>query len=414
MNTKRYLSIFLLLFSCFMAFGQDEEFKPYPNGLIYPEATIKHLRQVSDSLNLKYMSCDLDRQYMSFPQGLGNFVSLSGEEVKEAVAFLQRQPDLESFRKNFPEAKIGEQGLYYQQSYCNYKGDSVILFSEFEIENSYGGSLRFDSKTKFPSTTGKGIWIFDQNPEGTELEGIYLPEGLKTVAIPEKYARMIQYVDCMVDTATVVYLEHDEEEGAEFWRNDLSGFSQTELSEILEKMRKTRVYGYCSMDTRPREHARQIARVAAECKDYKVFIRAHLDILNDRFERMTDGSYAWERRQTYLKELEQIDVNTIELLLGMSLRASNTSGNHYNGSIGRMGRAIAEAEQLPALEKQILGMMQDPELDLFNRMVMHNLFLSYLYHDEDEARLASNKLRYKAACKSFPDFLQKQIAMAEY
>ena len=84
-------------------------------------------------------------------------------------------------------------------------------------------------------------------------------------------------------------------------------------------MRETRVVGSCSMDSSPREHAINIAMLSAETTDWSVFLRAHLDIMNDRFDRVSDGSYAWKDRNTYIKELEQLDINVSDLIFGKSL-----------------------------------------------------------------------------------------------
>jgi len=44
------------------------------------------------------------------------------------------------------------------------------------------------------------------------------------------------------------------------------------------------------MDESPRTHARAIALLAAETNNWDILLRAHIDIMNDRFERRSDGS----------------------------------------------------------------------------------------------------------------------------
>jgi hypothetical protein len=78
--------------------------------------------------------------------------------------------------------------------------------------------------------------------------------------------------------------------------------------------------------------------LAAETAEWPVFLRAHLDIMNDHFERFTDGSYAWGGRKTYLKEIEDLNIDVPDLLLGTSLRIVDPSENHYFGYSGRLGR----------------------------------------------------------------------------
>ncbi len=49
------------------------------------------------------------------------------------------------------------------------------------------------------------------------------------------------------------------------------------------------------------------------------------------FDRMSDGSYAYAGRKTYLKELEELNLDVVDLILGLSLRAENMAEKHYVG-----------------------------------------------------------------------------------
>lgn len=185
---------------------------------------------------------------------------------------------------------------------------------------------------------------------------------------------------------------------------DYTGLYYSKHVALLMKRNK-HVVGQCSMDQSPRIHAMNIAQLAAETADWSVFLKAHLDIMNDRFDRMTDGSYAWGRRQTYLKELEELDIDVDDLLLGTTLRISNASDNHYWGSIGRMGRAIAESKQRQQLEEKILGMIRDTTLDDYNRLLEHYLYLNYLYYTPArDARLQGIK-KLEEADKTMPAYI---------
>ena len=54
-----------------------------------------------------------------------------------------------------------------------------------------------------------------------------------------------------------------------------------------------------------------------------------------RFERVTDGSYACGDRKTYLKELEELNLNIVDLMIGLTLRADNVAKDHYYDTIWR-------------------------------------------------------------------------------
>jgi hypothetical protein len=181
----------------------------------------------------------------------------------------------------------------------------------------------------------------------------------------------------------------------------------------LELRRNRRVIGRCSMDDSPRVHAMKIAVLSAETIHWETFLRAHLDIMNDRFERVSDGSYAWAARQTYIQELEELDINVADLLLGISLRLENPSQNHYYGSISRLGRALSETRFAREIETKILGLIKDNDLDDHNRILMYYLFLNYNHHIKDESRKKENIESLKAAVRELPEYLATKIKIKE-
>jgi len=96
-------------------------------------------------------------------------------------------------------------------------------------------------------------------------------------------------------------------------------------------------------------------------------------------------------------------------LLGISLRIENPVEKHYYGSVGRLGRALAETKNRPQLEDQLLTVIKDNELDAYNRVLMHYLYLNYIYYlPGKEARLAS-LARLEEADKTLPDYVRSRI-----
>ena len=146
--------------------------------------------------------------------------------------------------------------------------------------------------------------------------------------------------------------------------------------------------------------------LSAETAQWDIFLRSHLDIMNDNFERMSDGSYAWGGRKTYLKELEELDIAATDLLLGTALRVENVDDNHYFGSIGRVGRALADTEDKDALEHRLVTMIADDKLDPFNRLLMSFMLSHYVANLDDEARKESAKGKLELAVKDLPEILQ--------
>lgn len=172
--------------------------------------------------------------------------------------------------------------------------------------------------------------------------------------------------------------------------------------EALEMKRRRPVVGGCSMDQRPRIHAQEIAVLAAETTHWEIFLRSHLDIMNDRFDRVSDGSYAYAGRKTYIRELEVLDINLTDLILGITLRIDNASPNHYFSSISRMGRALAESQDRENLEKTILDTVTAPDLDVYNRQLFYYLYLNYVYNLPELAHREAAGTRLNSVLASLP------------
>lgn len=177
----------------------------------------------------------------------------------------------------------------------------------------------------------------------------------------------------------------------------------------LEMKRNRRVIGGCSMDDSPRRHALNIALLSAETTKWEIFLQSHLNIMNDRFDRVSDGSWAQEGRSTYIREIEDLDINVLDLLFGISFRIKNPSENHYYGSINRLGRALSESRNQTEFEDTALGMIKDNELDDYNRILIYFLFDNYNYNLKDEFQKKSNKEKLKNAVASMPDYVASQI-----
>tara|TARA_R100000935_G_scaffold38680_1_gene59930 strand:+ start:31125 stop:32570 length:1446 start_codon:yes stop_codon:yes gene_type:complete len=168
----------------------------------------------------------------------------------------------------------------------------------------------------------------------------------------------------------------------------------------LQIKRNRIVVGTCSMDSSPRYHALEIAHLAAESYSWDVFLRAHLNIMNDNFQRASDGSYAWGQRQTYIKELEALQINVKELLFGIALSSSNVSKNHYYGNVRRLGRAISESKDVSAFKTELLRGIKDDKLDDYNRILFFYLYANLQYNLDQREEKAFNTT-YLDEVKSF-------------
>ena len=430
--------------SCQAQTIRSEEFNVEDNGLIYSQADMKILRKVVDSLSLRFKTCDLTTSYYSHPQA--------------TVRHLQFRSDSADFKKI---RQAIETGIEYEalirrfgtQIYKSITGSLIRMSDPYEQEFYLWGTPTdgYDVQYDFPqSSFGNNKWVVYESATGGRLKFLhvwYLASPFASSKLPDEYAKLLQYVDCMIDTNTARSRENtnwsrsakskaleplvnflnakmhikkkDEwkdyftEEKFEYAINNLlkdtqfvalvravvdSSIKAGEGNEYLEDlagillskdkkleiMRNRVVMGRCSRDPSPRLHALRIAKTSAEAHRWDIFLRAHLDIMNDRFERTSDGSYAYGGRGTYLKELEELNLNVIDLMLGMSLRSPSVSDNHYNGTVWRLGRALAESKDRLAFESRVITMMNDHRLDAFNRGLLCLLYRNYLGHLPDE------------------------------
>jgi hypothetical protein len=178
----------------------------------------------------------------------------------------------------------------------------------------------------------------------------------------------------------------------------------------LTLKRNRLVVGVGAMDASSRYHAREIAVLAAQNTNWEVFLRAHLDIMNDRFDRAADNTYAKSSRDTYIKELEDLGIDVPNLMLGICLRIENPSQNHYYGEVGRIGRALGESKYQPEVKKQLLDMIADADLDDYNRLLMYHLFLTYNAALTNSTEKAANLIELRKLCiAKFPKYLYDKM-----
>ena len=491
------VAIVLLTMSCPSAGAQT--FEPDSSGevvkyesLLYAPRTMTRLKRIADSLQIAFRSCTPSVRYVGAEQAIVEVVRFVGDrstmrrirdEMKSGVLPGALMKGYRRFLERSPVTLVAH-------------SDSTQKWSTGEMYRVYSAIPdRGGAYTIHPTNTNaarKGAWLIYDGSERTHakpaVEGMYFLDEPRRPAIPDAYARLVQYVDCLVDTtlpptrrpryrviptadlqslldeldsvnrfeprptpprdstwddaAKARYrvfakaLGSWESRRKHHWdtlytsRADLRdllvraarlALAQTYSTEDLEMqvgivnpslaldLKRSRVVtGTCSMDDRPREHARDIAVLAADATRWDVFMRAHLDILNDRFNRITDGSYAWPLRGTYVRELEALDINVSDLLIGSALLIDNAAPTHYFGSISRMGRAAAEARGGAEFENRVLSIIADSSLDAVNRARVLLLCVSYM-HYLDDARYGVCAARFRSLAPTLPSYLSTYI-----
>ncbi len=488
--------------------GGSGEFEVHANGLIYDTFTMSKLRFIVDSLNIRFRTCDLSKKYYSKPQAKAHYIKMQGRMARKVKADLDKNILPDELQKKYPKLIVDKDVLVGKFRYKNYNQEDIIDFSAIPSDEYKGYGFTFVNNPAKSAMQVKNKWVYHSDKH--DIEGFYFLEEFQTGVLNDKYASLVQYSDCMVDTTSEIFFEnattrrffnektsknisefmklvegYPEKPQAPAFPEDLDIFSledkdsvearqkmekyneeqetylqkyhkwdKSRLSWIDNELSKTEqfkkllndaltdverdtlfdedfefylarylskekalqlkrsriVRGSCSMDDSPRRHARDIAVLAAETVKWEIFLRSHLDIMNDRFERISDGSYAWGRRNTYIKELEELNINVLDLLIGISLRIDNPSQNHYFGDIGRLGRALAETKYAKEFKNKMIEMIKDTQLDYYNRVIMCYLFLNYNFHLEDEKEKSENISLVKSAAATLPDYIVKRLS----
>ncbi len=408
---KNITTLIIGLFCTISAYCQDGEFKVYSNGLIYSEHTMGKLSHIVDSLNLKYKTCNFNTVFYSKSQTIGHIVKVDKGNIKEAKKDMESQISLDDFLKKYPKATVERNVLIIKSKYKNYKKQDVVEFEEFDLKSDYGFSITSEDVSLYQKDfSNKWLWEYSEKTSYSDesLSAFYFPTNFNSVSIPQKYSQMIGYSDCLIDTTTTKFKDNLKNGWVDLPENWTS-LSEKEKAKLLDEMRSTRVIGGCSQDSRPREHAIHIALLSAETYNWEVFLKSHLDIMNDRFERMSDGSYAWGQRKTYIKELEELNINVTDLILGISFRIENPASNHYFGSIGRVGRALSETKNRNEIEQAMLSIVSDNELDIYNRLLFYFLFRNYNHYIQDETVKKVNNDKLAIATKTLPNFISEKL-----
>jgi len=513
---------FLILISINLT-AQNTEFEVYDNGLIYSEKSVGKLKHIVDSLNLKFKVCEFNKTFFSCAQSKANFVKLVKSDAVKAKKDLENGISYAAFKAKYPKAYFNEDLIVLKSNYKNYKNEEVVELSNLSLGKNDGESIT-KSKKSIDSLNnnfnGKWVFEFEEKTEYSKeiLKAYYFSEEFKSKPISDKYARLIQYSDCLVDTTAQVFYDNAKDSGYRYldtlpnkarkfedyinkalkrpsfndekmaliydsyettvgekskkkdqgyihkkelaeqefeafninlrkWESlklarldslrkadknfDLllnDAFQEVKVSKLsdddfegyvgryiskaeeLELKRSRRVMGSCSMDDSPRVHALNIAMLSAETTKWEIFLRSHLNIMNDRFDRASDGSYAQGGRNTYIKEIEVLDINVLDLILGISLRIDNPSKNHYYSSISRVGRALSESGNTQLVEKSLLDMIADNELDDYNRVLMYYLFDNYNYYLNDKNTKKLNQAKLQLAVAKMPNYISSRIS----
>lgn len=156
----------------------------------------------------------------------------------------------------------------------------------------------------------------------------------------------------------------------------------------LKLMRFNPIMGMQSYDKRPMIQQERIARLAAETNNWKVFIKALLNIMNENVTKNTYSSTTSQELKTYINDLIKLDLNYHKILLGSNFKI-NDSKAHYYSSGSRIAKAYAEldSENQLLFQNEVEKIIGDPTLDGLNKLTFYNTYLDYKYFLKDSTKI---------------------------
>lgn len=438
-------------------------------GLMYAPADMQQLKRMADSLQFQFKQCKSPSSFTAWHQApaLCFRIRVKGS-VKALIADLEKNIDLDTLKTRYKDWIVEPPFA----AVLAHNEHAFLAGNGSRFDKLYPDTALFETWSRLPRggwVYSTSAAIHSIRGEFNIISAWQLQDVFHAPVIPETYGRLIGYVDCLVDNTTKLMLPGNRSlKGGEYFYllqkhvfqktsrrvlmieeltdEDLGNYVCAHYGEdervryltdeilldgmerfavgnfakfvegavpkerLLELKRSAQVFGFCSMDTRPREHARDIAVLASQTHQWPVFIKAHLNIMNDYMDRTSDGSYAQAGRKTYLKELDALSINTTDLLLGSAMRASNTVPGHYFGDVGRYGRALSETKDPLAFENRLKKMLKDPLLDDFNKILLFRLYASYCYNQPSRKKIVEKVKNLQKEAEQYPELISKGIS----
>jgi len=158
-----------------------------------------------------------------------------------------------------------------------------------------------------------------------------------------------------------------------------------------------------------RLHTREfrIAQLAAETGNLNLFVLAHLNLINEALEPLSNTHESQPDRRTFFRELEIMGLNLKSLVPGLVLIQSFSAKDTNPIAPDRLGRSLAEANDKEVHLETLLDMMTDNELDPPNRLQAARAIMGFLVElKPDEAEF------YLARLQSEPDHLPRYFLPA--
>ena len=207
---------------------------------------------------------------------------------------------------------------------------------------------------------------------------------------------------------SIEYAENEKKSNGE-----LEYFTANLISQekALKLMRFNQQVGSCSFDNGPIIQQKRMANLAAEIPNWSVFIKSFLNVMNDNVSRIANSNIASNSRKTYIEELTKLNIDIPKLLLGSNLRIDNDNQPHYFSNGSKIGKAFSSLDEKNQayFEKTVSDLIQDKNVDAFNKLHFYNTLKHYQYFIKDSIKKNELELKITSLEKDMPDVLQSRF-----
>lgn len=206
----------------------------------------------------------------------------------------------------------------------------------------------------------------------------------------------------------LVYAEKEKQSNGE-----LEYFTADLISKerALNLMRFNQQVGSCSFDNGPTKQQKRMANLAAQIPNWGVFIKSFLNVMNDNVSRIANSNIASNARKTYIEELTELKLDVSKLLLGSNLRINDDEKPHYFSDGSKIGKAfsVLGKQDQAYFEKTVSELIQDKDVDAFNKLHFYNTLKHYQYFIKDSIKKKELELNITRLEDQMPEVLQSRF-----
>jgi hypothetical protein len=421
----KQIILFLLVFA--NCFSQTQKSIDEQKNSLYSAESLSKFKLKVDSLNLIFEKGSYKKiDFYSKPIAKAHFIILSGKHVPNAILDIEKKISFKDFIEKYKETVIDSNTIVLKHKIKSSQSldmEDILHRNVLDVNNDNIDKevLEFDGfwfsgylnqkmivNDKYFDVSVKGKWITIQNQ--TKMIGYYFIDEFESKVIPAEYLKMIQYSEIISKNDTNVIFKNAKEKSISL-SIKYRTFSLEKKKELLFKFRNRYVVGNCGFDGRPTSHLLNIARLSAETSNWNIFLKSNLSLI---FSNHSNSFYDFQKE--ILSDLELININIPYLTIGLGMRINYNTDNYLkdfnNGN--RFKYPVLFSKKSKDIKLKLLQMIQDKNLDLYNRLAMYTIFLNSIYLIENKTEKEEDKNLLQQAIKSLPNSVISRLKEYEY